>query len=394
MEHSGLNVNNIKERNDSSVLYLIIGGIIALFAIYLINYFGETSRKDIAEKLSLTEAAVSKICSRLIDKGLIEETNEKETYNRAGRKKVMLRLRLSQFYALGINAESDKITLSIVCLDGTSVLLQSVGINTPYDKIIKSALELMEKSEIEKNKILCAAICLIGAESDAQYGLWSINEIKSEAEKILKLPVISDNNVRAFALSEIIYGQKKIHSPSLLLKWGPGIASAILTDGGILAGKDPGVTEIGHYIVRRDGKKCRCGRYGCLETEASTTAICKEVGDGRTIEEIIESSDNEIRYIIDEKTDLVALALANTATILNADRVILFGTMFFNTETAKKLIRQCGRYNFLLTENKIELSSLNSRMTYIGAVALAAKHFFFEKQKIENQKITLDHTDA
>ncbi|RCU27118.1 ROK family protein, partial [Acinetobacter baumannii] len=37
-----------------------------------------------------------------------------------------------------------------------------------------------------------------------------------------------------------------------------------------------GSGQIGHTIVNPDGKACDCGRYGCLETVASLSALKKQ----------------------------------------------------------------------------------------------------------------------
>jgi hypothetical protein len=77
---------------------------------------------------------------------------------------------------------------------------------------------------------------------------------------------------------------------------------------------------------------------------------------------------------------MVALALTNTATILNTDNIVLFGTMFHNDFVADKLIRQCLRYNANLSRDMLEVSPLMARVDYIGSVAVAAKKFFFESE--------------
>lgn len=367
MEQNGLNYKRIKERNISSILYLL-------------NANQAMSRKDIAQALNLTPAAVTKLCSQLITDGLIEEKGEESSeLVKAGRKKILLSLRLSDYYALGINAELDKVTVSVIGLDGRIYESESFKDIKNVDRLISVSHNLFKNSGRDKNKFLCTSICVIGSVINGSTSLWDNEYVIKILEQKIGLPVVVDNNVRAFALAELIYGHRIYENSVLLLKWGPGIGSAIAANGELLSGSDAGIAEIGHYIINRNGKRCRCNRYGCLETEVSSMAITEELENKFTFEEIIKSSNEDICNLIDHKIDLVAVALTNTATILNANKIILFGMVFENKSIASKLSRQCKRYNNNFNSDTIELSKLNDKIAFIGPAALAAKHFFFEK---------------
>ncbi len=54
-----------------------------------------------------------------------------------------------------------------------------------------------------------------------------------------------------------------------------GIGSAFIINGQIYRGALFGSGQIGHTIINPDGSACACGRYGCLETVASLSAIKK-----------------------------------------------------------------------------------------------------------------------
>lgn len=362
---TGLNLKEIKSRNLSSILYLL-------------NNNSDLSRKDIAEKLSLTPAAVTKLCGDLISAGLIREVGEIDSQSKAGRKKIKLELRLDEYYAVCINAEVDKISVSLARLDGKLICLEELNAEADIDDIVNKALSIKNSSNVNREAIICTSVCVIGRIENSSFGLWDNNKIRSRAEERLGLPVIMENNIQAFALAELVFGKNASSTNTLFLKWGPGIASAIARDGKILSGDNYDVTEIGHYIINKNGKKCRCGRYGCLETEVSTMEIINELDGRYTLDEIIASKDLKFTSVIDTKIDLVALALTNTATILNPDKIILFGSLFNEKSVFYKLALQCKRYNNNFNKDTIALSELNGKISYIGAVALAAKKYFFD----------------
>lgn len=366
MKLSGLNNQSVKSNNRSLVLYLL-------------NKHKALSRKELSSLLSLTPAGVTKICQSLIDDGLVEECGEVSDSAKTGRREILLSLRLRDKLVFGVNAEQDTITFSLSNMAGELLESRSISFESNVDKVARQSREYMDSLEFETSRLSAVGVCVIGSPNEDDFGVWKGEDITSAFEQYYDVPVIVENNVKAYAEGSLIYDD--IDSSSVLfLKWGSGIGSSIVVDGKVFSGNDSGVAEIGHYIVNTGGKPCRCGRFGCLETEASADAIISSVDKNMPLDKIIFSTDNDIVNIIDEKIDLVSLALTNTATILNAKSIVLFGTMFRNEAVVAKLKKQCLRYNTNLTEEMIRLSSLNSMSDYIGTTAICAKHCFFERE--------------
>ncbi|MGN1419338.1 MAG: ROK family protein [Acutalibacteraceae bacterium] len=367
MVQSGLNLQSLKSKNRSLILYEL-------------NASGKMSRKELAKKLSLTPAAVTKICTELIDEGFIVQQGEIENAGRSGRKEILLSLRLSDKLIFGINAERSAVTYSICDLSGKLYKSEVLDFTQDIHKVIENGKTFLSSvAQQLKEKIIAMGVCVIGDADDSRFGVWKGENLKEIFEKNFCLKCVVENNVKAFALAELIYGNASERDSVLYFKWGPGIGSAFSAGGNVLSGNDNGVTEIGHYIVNPGGEKCRCGRHGCLETVASRKAIIKSIGKDLTFEEIAQSDDKEITQIMDCKINTVALALANTATILNAQKIVLFGSLFFCSRIKEKLKKQCIRYNPNLQSNMIKESDLNKKNSYIGAAAICAKRFFFEK---------------
>ncbi|MBR3150309.1 MAG: ROK family transcriptional regulator [Eubacterium sp.] len=362
-----LNLQSVKIENRSLILYTLCRE-------------GELSRKELATKLGLTPAAVTKICAGLIEKGFIRELGEAEQEGRTGRREILLALCLDDKLCFGINAEKDAVTLSVSTLAGKLLRKKRLPFIEDVDSVIENACEFLEEFG-QRDKFSGAGVCIIGSPDEDDFGIWKESALASKMEKAFGMPVVIRNNVKAFAESELIYGKTKSTGSVLFLKWGPGVGSAIITNGIVFTGNDSSVTEIGHYIVNPAGSRCRCGRFGCLETEVSEEAIQKELTAQQPLDEMLKNCDNNTVNILDHKINMVALALANTATILGTDNIVLFGAMFNNAFVADKLKKQCTRYNSNLGEDMIKVSSLNADGDYIGACAVCAKKFFFESEE-------------
>ena len=88
-----------------------------------------------------------------------------------------------------------------------------------------------------------------------------------------------DNDAKALALGEgwigAAVGRAATTSP-----WScrPASAAASCSTAGCSTARDGNAGHIGHIIVEPDGHLCRCGTRGCLEAEASGTAIAAITG--------------------------------------------------------------------------------------------------------------------
>lgn len=359
-----MNMQTLKSTNRSLVLYLL-------------NKYKGLSRKEIALKLSLTPAGVTKICQTLIDEGFIIESDVVSSQGKSGRKEILLRLDIENKFVIGINAQRDNITFSYSNLNGDLVYCKKEPFLDSFEDVVSKTKEFVAEYNIQLDTVIGIGVCVIGSVGDNDYGIWH-EDIEKCLANTFNLPVAIENNVKAFAVGEMIFGNIDPEKSILFLKWGAGIGSSIVSNGRVITGNDNSIAEIGHYIVDNSGVKCRCGRFGCLETVASSDAIIKEINHNLTLEDIITSEDKDIVAVLDQKIDLVALALTNTATILNTDSIVLFGEMFNNKTIANKLIKQCVRYNSNLENNMFILSSLNDFSDYIGTTAICAKKYFYE----------------
>lgn len=106
--------------------------------------------------------------------------------------------------------------------------------------------------------------------------------------------------------------------------------------------------EIGHTIVKIDGKKCECGKCGCLRTYASERWLIKAarlllensgsailrnvVGEEEiSIEHIITAyklGDEIIRQYIVDALKCLSMAISNLSILMNPSKIFLHGRLF------------------------------------------------------------------
>jgi glucokinase len=91
------------------------------------------------------------------------------------------------------------------------------------------------------------------------------------------IPIVLTNDANAAAIGEMIYGGAKGMKDFIVITLGTGLGSGIVANGELIYGHDGFAGEVGHVIVRYDGRQCGCGRKGCLETYVSATGIKRTV---------------------------------------------------------------------------------------------------------------------
>lgn len=208
------------------------------------------------------------------------------------------------------------------------------------------------------------------------------------------LAVALGNDAHITALGEHVYGAAHGMQNFIVVSLGHGgLGSCVFSNGIPHLGTSGSAGEMGHCCIEDGGRQCSCGRKGCLEAYASDRGIAQTASDL-----LVESSEPSMLRSLDELTpkniaqcceegdelalevyrrtgEVLGLGLANVATILDPEAIILTGEL---TEVCKWMIettkQSFDRYVFRNIKDKVKLmvSDLkNSERDVLGAAALA-----------------------
>ncbi len=90
--------------------------------------------------------------------------------------------------------------------------------------------------------------------------------------------VVLTNDANAAAIGEMMFGGARVMKDFIVITLGTGLGSGFVVNGDLVYGHDGFAGELGHTFVYLDsGRKCGCGRRGCLETYASAQGIKRTV---------------------------------------------------------------------------------------------------------------------
>ena len=122
----------------------------------------------------------------------------------------------------------------------------------------------------------------------------------------LGIPVALTNDANAAAIGEMTYGVARGMKNFIVITLGTGVGSGIVVNGQLVYGCDGFAGELGHVIVKENGRQCGCGRKGCLETYCSATGVA------RSAREFLANSDelSLLRELDPEKITSYDVAVA------------------------------------------------------------------------------------
>ncbi|MDD9650312.1 ROK family transcriptional regulator [Klebsiella pasteurii] len=183
-------------------------------------------------------------------------------------------------------------------------------------------------------------------------------EMKYLLEEKLNVRVMVDNDCVMLALAEKWQNDGQ-YRDFCVINVDYGIGSSFVINDQVWRGSLYGSGQIGHTIINPDGVACDCGRYGCLETIASLSALKKqarvwlktrpELADNPeelTIDALIEKwrqGDPRLRTWVEDSANAIGLSLYNFLNILNINNILLYGrSCSFGEEWLNIIIRQTG----------------------------------------------------
>ncbi len=151
------------------------------------------------------------------------------------------------------------------------------------EKLIYEIGRLLSLNTISFNKISGVGIGLPGL-IDFSRGIvfkltnipgWNNIPLKKILVDRLGVPVYIDNDVNAICLGEYLYGAAKGVSNVITLSLGTGIGGGLIINKSLYRGASFSAGEIGHILINKNGPRCGCGRYGCLESYVGNYAIIR-----------------------------------------------------------------------------------------------------------------------
>ncbi|MBN1450102.1 MAG: ROK family transcriptional regulator [Anaerolineales bacterium] len=356
------------------------------------------SRADIARLTKLTRATVSDMVASLIDEGLVEEIGYGESIG--GKAPILLSLVADSRYLIGLNLAQDKFIGAVVNLRGEIKETAEIPIeNSDGEQALQFVYQILDQlTQKDWQPLVGIGIGTPGLVNTQDGNVvnavnldWQDLPLAHLVESRYHIPVSVLNDSQATAIGEFVYGVGHSSESNLIvvtIKY--GIGSGILINGRLFQGDGGGAGEIGHVVVQENGSLCRCGKYGCLETVASTrailqraTALAPEYNNSllakapgnitiSAIEAACQADDPLAQRVVSEAARYLGTSLANLISVLNIQKIVLTGDMACFGDFWLQSVREAMMQSALTRmaqDTVLEVGTLDFKACILGASA-------------------------
>src|SRR5437762_5900130 len=176
---------------------------------------------------------------------------------------------------------------------------------------------------------------------------WTNMPLRDRVSEGLALPATLDNDANCAIFGEWWRGAARGATYVIGLTLGTGIGGGIVIDGEIYRGATDSAAEFGHVSIDANGRRCKCGNYGCVEAYASGPAIAERAVEGiqsgaetslpqyvkgdltkltaQIIYEAANDGDEWALGVVRETAALLGAAVASFMNIFNPEVVVVCG---------------------------------------------------------------------
>ncbi len=266
-------------------------------------------------------------------------------------------------YVLGIDIGGTNLVVGCVAEDGSALHALATepthaeaGASDVVDRIVALARRCMAQAqqELPGAEILGLGVGAPGP-LDTKSGIvlltpnlgWVNFPLRQLLRDRLGMAAELDNDANCAVLGEWWVGAARGSKHAIGITIGTGIGGALILDGRHNHGASDVAREIGHTTIDTEGRRCKCGNYGCLEAYASGPAIAMraieavEVGvetrlpsyvggdmtriTAQTVYEAAHDGDELALDVVNDTARFLGAGIANLLNVFNPEVVVVCG---------------------------------------------------------------------
>jgi predicted NBD/HSP70 family sugar kinase len=299
---------------------------------------GPVSRSTIARLVGLSPAAVTRLSAELMTAGLLRESSAVAGPKPAGRPHVPVEIDTSGRVACGLHITLKYSTLALLDLRGRVIAeerLPHPG-TSPRQVVCRAAGRIPEfLAQYAGGRAPLGLGVATGGWVDGTDGVvveharlgWTGVPVRRLLEDATGLPVRADNQARALARGEQLFGGARGHGSVVQLFVANMIDAAFSTGGRIHHGPRSAAGFVAHLPLPGRTERCVCGRHGCLQAVVASDELgVRAARAGITPEPSFDAAlaaarrgDRRALALFHERARLIGVAAALLLDVLNPE---------------------------------------------------------------------------
>jgi len=303
---------------------------------------GPLGRIDVSRATGLSQAAVTKAVTPLMESGFVVEAEPDRSSPIVGRPVNPLIVAHNRAHIIGIKITANR-TYGVLTDLGANVIGRtdiehgSADVQVVVDTVADIVSILSAESGITADGL---GVAVSGDINRAQGVIrespllgWTSVPLGEILQDRVGIPVVVENDVRALTVTELFFGAGRDSESFAVITIGTGVGCGIFANGRIVEGAHGVSGEIGHLPLARESAVCSCGRTGCVEAVASTGSILKRVRDGHDNQDLdLEAAfrlahdhDPIATAAFEEAGGAIGSALAALVNLVGPELVVITG---------------------------------------------------------------------
>lgn len=339
------------------------------------------SKTDIAYALNISLPTVLQNTKELVKEKLIKEVGEFESSG--GRKAKAISVIEDARLAIGLDITLNHISLVLVNLLGK--IIKHTVTETPFEyskkyfqSLGKQIDDITEDSKKIKSKILGVGISIPGITDNVGKNIASSHVLGfghapgTDFTKHIPFDCLFINDANAAGFAELRSVDESRNVAYLSLS--NSVGGAIFFNNSIYVGDNCRGGEFGHMTLTPKGKKCYCGKLGCVDVYCSAKLL-SDVSHGK-LDLFFEGLDNKKTECVKawkEYCSYLAIAVNNIRMAFDCDVILggyVGGHFSKNIKDFRKLVQSLNTFekngNYVdVCKYKFEASALGAALQYI-----------------------------
>ncbi len=210
---------------------------------------------------------------------------------------------------------------------------------------------------------------------------WRDVPMRERLAALWPVPVAVDNDTKAAALAEKLFGAAQHARDFVMIAGHSGIGGALYLGERLVRGSGGFAGEVGHVTAVPGGRPCACGDRGCLEAYLAERAVVEQLRDRsvavdsyREAARACAHGDPAALGLLEELGDMLGLVLADLVDLLDPELIVLGGSM---THVVPYLLPAVARrleqpaLTGVRSPCRVVASQLGPEAVTMGGVALA-----------------------
>ncbi len=280
---------------------------------------GRISQPALAARLGHSGPTVLQNVRELIALGLVTEAGVFDSTG--GRKAKAFAPVYDAHLAIGMEITRTHLGLVVIDLAGQLVCHERsrlpFSMTTDYLQALRDAVDnLIQEKKIPEDKILGVGISLpgildsTGTMLTSSHVLHVYNVATENFSRYISYPCFFINDANAAGLAEV-YDHDSRES-LVYLSLSNSVGGAILIDGHLYTGSHQRAGEFGHNTLVPDGRRCYCGKRGCLDAYCNANVLAELTGGSLPLFfEGLRAGQPQCTHAWNEYLDHLAVAVNN-----------------------------------------------------------------------------------